>query len=50
MPPSFDFITDGYKEDELYGTLLKVLNNDVREVTVKVKKFEKISNVFPSGW
>ena len=46
MTPSLDFITDGYKEDQFYGTLFKVLNNDVLEDHVKMKKFEKLATHF----
>lgn len=46
MTPSLDFITDGYKEDEFYGPLIKVMNKEVLKDPVKMKKFEKLATHF----
>ena len=49
MTPSLYLISDGYKEDEFYSPLIKVLNDEVLKDPVKMKKFEKLATHFHHG-
>ena len=46
IAPSLKFISEGYRDDEFRGPLIKVLNTKLFLDPVKMKKFEKLATQF----